>query len=133
MITTKIESHIFLNGERCGLVIMGTEWAYIAFVKNNDSLFIRTCEGKYERCDEATRLTGSVPADSDACFFRVTADTSGQCLFSYSHDNIKFSQLGDPFKAKKGKWIGAKAGLFCVNPNMKESEGYAIYDWFRVE
>ncbi len=132
-VTTKVESHIFLNGERCGLVIMGTEWAYIAFVKSNDSLFIRTCEGKYERCDEATRLTGSEPANSETCFFRVAVDTSGQCLISYSNDAINFRQLGDPFQAKKGKWIGAKVGLFCVNPNIKESEGYAIFDWFRVK
>ena len=37
------------------------------------------------------------------------------CQFSYSEDGINFYQLGKPFKAQPGKWIGAKVGVFCVS------------------
>ncbi len=131
--TTKIESQLILDGERCGLVIMGTEWAYIALVKSNDSLYICTYEGLYERCDKALKKTGFVVAITNTSYLRVSADTEGLCQFSYSNDSNHFENLGTPFKAKKGKWIGAKVGLFCVNPNITESNGYATFNWFRFE
>jgi len=131
--TTQVESSVNLEGERCGLVIMGTEWAYIALVNSNNSLLIRTYRGTYERCNDVTEITGSVAALSNTCYLRVIVDTAGRCLFSYSFDNLVFRDLGDPFMAKKGKWIGAKVGLFCVNPNISESKSYATFDWFRFE
>ncbi len=132
-VTTQIESHLKLDGVRSGLVIMGNEWAYIALVKSNDSLYLQTYEGKYERCDEAISMTGSIPAISNSYFFRVSVDTTGLCQFSYSIDNNNFKNIGTPFHAKEGKWIGAKVGLFCVNPNITESKAYATFDWFRFE
>jgi beta-xylosidase len=132
-VTTKVESYIHQEGERCGLVIMGTDWAYIAMEESMDTLFIRTYKGTYERCDDATEMTGSVPASSNTCQFRVAVDATGMCQFSYSFDAIIFYRLGESFLSKKGKWIGAKVGLFCVNPNITQSNSYATFDWFRFE
>jgi hypothetical protein len=36
-------------------------------------------------------------------------------------------------KATPGVWIGAKVGLFSVNPNIEASDGYTDFDWFRLE
>jgi hypothetical protein len=41
--------------------------------------------------------------------------------------------LGEPFKARPGRWIGAKFGLFAVRPWDSAKAGYADYDWVRVE
>jgi hypothetical protein len=46
---------------------------------------------------------------------------------------LKNLQLGNNFKAKKSMWIGAKVGLFCINPNMRVSNGYADFDWLKME
>jgi hypothetical protein len=37
------------------------------------------------------------------------------------------------FKSVPGLWIGAKVGIFTINPNLRESDGFAEFDWFRVE
>jgi hypothetical protein len=37
------------------------------------------------------------------------------------------------FRAEVGRWIGAKAGLFCTGETMINDSGYADFDWFRVE
>ncbi|MEI6143860.1 MAG: hypothetical protein WCP85_31565 [Mariniphaga sp.] len=37
------------------------------------------------------------------------------------------------FTARQGKWIGAKVGLFCINPLQGGVRGHADVDWFRVE
>jgi len=58
------------------------EWAFIALEKVNDPLYIRTYKGIYERCDDATKRTGSFAASSDSCYFYVTVDTSGSCQLS---------------------------------------------------
>ena len=43
-----------------------------------------------------------------------------------------YVNIGKPFTAVKGTWIGAKVGLFNINPNIKESKGYSDFDWFRI-
>jgi hypothetical protein len=112
---------------------MGITWASISQIKQNDSIFIRTYEGAYDRCDEAGIQTGLVAANLSEYYFRVQVKEGGICQFSYSLDNKNFTDLGKSFKASKGRWIGAKTGIFCINPNMKESNGFATFDWFRVE
>lgn len=131
--TTKVEFHPELNGEQCGLVVMGITWASISLIKQNDSIFIRTYEVAFDRCDEAGIQTGLVIANFPECYLKVQVKEGGMCQFSYSLDNQKFQELGKPSKASKGRWIGAKTGIFCINPNMKESNGFATFDWFRVE
>jgi hypothetical protein len=41
--------------------------------------------------------------------------------------------VGQQFHARKGKWIGAKVGIFAAGKGAASEMGYADYDWFRVE
>jgi beta-xylosidase len=131
--TAKVEFHPELNGEQCGLVVMGERWSYISLFKQNDSLFIRTYEGIFDRCDEAGTQTGLIPVEKSEYYFRIKVNNGGMCQFAYSSDNNIYIDMGKPFKASKGRWIGAKTGLFCINPTMTVSKGFATFDWFRVE
>jgi hypothetical protein len=47
-------------------------------------------------------------------------------------DGINFSQIGEQFIARPGKWIGAKVGIFAVRNGTARESGYADFDWFRV-
>ena len=58
---------------------------------------------------------------------------SFDCIFSYSIDGVEYKQLGEPFAAKKGKWIGAKVGLFALRNGKVYESGYADVDWFRID
>ena len=58
---------------------------------------------------------------------------NAKCTFSYSTDGTNFKQIGDSFAAKKGKWIGAKVGIFAVRKGKTYESGYADFDWFRIE
>ena len=66
-------------------------------------------------------------------YLRVKVTKNAVCNFSYSSDGTLFSPLGQPFAARKGKWIGAKLGLFAVRTGKTRETGYADFDWFRVE
>lgn len=56
----------------------------------------------------------------------------GLCTFSYSIDGQRYQPIGEPFQAVAGVWIGAKVGVFYVNPNITGSGGHADFRWFRV-
>lgn len=130
-VTAQIEFQPELAGEKSGLLIMGEEWAFLAFEKLNNGMRIAMYEAEHNRCDPGTRLIEDVMVQENSAYFRVSVKEGGICTFSYSLDNIEFNGIGKEFLAQPGKWIGAKVGLFCINPNMKESKGYAEFKWFR--
>ena len=131
--TTKISFTPGQIGEKSGLVVMGRQWAFIALAKTQDGLQLGMHKGSYDEGEDKTEQIGSIAVDDKTCFLRVHVEDTGQCIFSYSMDGVDFQQLGDAFPAAAGVWIGAKIGLFCVNPNIADSDGYADCEWFRVE
>ena len=75
---------------------------------------------------------GLFPNYEREIYIRVHVDKGAYCRFSYSLDGKKFTEAGTLFKARQGKWIGAKVGMFSVTPHGKE-RGWLDVDWFRVE
>lgn len=132
-ITARIEFHPDLLGEQAGLLIMGEEWAFLAFEKFGDGNRIAMYEAEHNRCDPGTRLVEEVIATENYAYFSVQVKTGGICSFSFSFNDKDYRSIGKTFQAQPGKWIGAKAGLFCINPNIIGSEGYAEFDWFRFD
>ena len=71
-------------------------------------------------------VTSSLPLDGDGFYtvwLRVNVRKGGMCRFSYSLDSRKFVVLGDDFKMKEGRWIGAKAGFFATAKIRKNDGG----------
>ncbi len=135
--TTKVEFHPEAVGEQCGLVVMGRQWAFVALSKEEDGTRLGMFKGTYDQAEDATREIESVTGPSGPVFLRVeVANPDGnvaECRFSYSPDGQQFHPIGEVFQATPGVWIGAKVGLFCENPNMTPSRGYADFDNFDVE
>jgi len=42
-------------------------------------------------------------------------------------------KIGERINAQEGVWIGAKVGLFSINPNINKSRGHADFENFVVE
>lgn len=132
-VTAKIDFHGESLNEKGGLVVMGETWRFVALVKGENGLSIELGEGEFNQCEDKTIVVESVPLTSGECYLRLEVEEGGVCRFSYSVNGVDFNPIGREGKARKGRWIGAKAGLFCVNPNIRESSGYMDVDWFRVE
>lgn len=71
--------------------------------------------------------------ENSTLYFRVNVSNNAKCTFSYSKDSIRFYEIGKIFTAKKGKWIGAKVGLFTIRQGKTYESGYADFEWFRVQ
>ena len=52
--------------------------------------------------------------------------------FAYSLDGKKFSDCGEQFKMKQGKWIGAKFGYVSAETDPKADRGWLDTDWIRI-
>lgn len=131
--TTKLSFKPRLEGERTGLIIFGTDYAYISLVKKLDGNYIQYAickdadKGKAESVSEAGKINGA------EVFFRVRVNKGALCQFSYSEDGTNFKELGDKLAAKPGRWVGAKMGLFCTRTTKTNDSGFADVDWFKVE
>lgn len=132
-VTTKIKFNPELVGEKSGLVVMGRQWAFLALTKTKEDLQLGMFEGAYFQGCDKTKLIEAVDIKQNDCFLKVTVNDKAVCSFSYSLTGDNYKTIGEEFEAKPGTWIGAKVGLFCINPNIQDSNGYAEFDWFRFE
>ena len=57
-------------------------------------------------------------------YFKVTVTAGGICKFAYSTDGKKYIPLDITFKAREGKWIGAKVGFYSITPATCSDRGW---------
>lgn len=136
--TTKINFHPSQLNDKAGLVINGQKWGYIALYQSKNDVRLGVFKGHYEQYDDATQELSSVKAQQNAqgdyqYYLRVKVDADGKYRFSYSQDGEQFTDMGEQLQATAGVWIGAKVGIFALSPNIQRSQGYADFDWFRMQ
>lgn len=131
--TTKITFEQQLQNERAGLVIMGKQWAYLALEKTKTGTRLGMYEGDYYQGYDKTQLIESIDIEKNTCCLKVTVNENAECTFSYSLTGDNYKPIGRRFTAQPGVWLGAKLGLFAVNPNLKDSNSFADFDWFKIE
>ncbi len=131
--TTKLSFKPRMDEERCGLIILGADYAFLSLVKKPDGNYL-----SFSRCINADK--GSLPTiqdgekiNSSEIYLRVTVTQGAECKFSYSEDGKTFKPCGEALTAKPGRWVGAKLGLFCTSRRKTNDAGFADLDWFRVE
>jgi len=131
--TTKCTFTARTENEEVGMIIMGLDYGYISIKKSETGFVIRqaTCENAEAGNVEIENAKVSVA--NSTLYFRVNVSNNANCIFSYSADGIQYYEIGKLFLAKKGKWIGAKIGLFAIRQGKTYETGYADFDWFRFE
>ncbi len=131
--TVKMTCNLTSDGEKAGLIVMGSDYSYITVNSIGNKLHIATtvCQ---DADSGAIEWEGNpIPIDDGNLYLRVAVERDANCTFSYSTDGQRFSSVGASFTAKSGKWIGAKVGLFCIKRGDRNDEGYATFDYFRIE
>jgi len=121
------------TGERFGLNVMGFDYGTLAVENTEKGLILSQIECLNADKGTAEKVNESVALKDKTVYLRVKIAKGGLCSYSYSSDNKKFSQVGKEFKAKEGRWIGAKVGLYVTRPKWSNDGGYMDVDWFRVD
>lgn len=143
--TAKLKVSAKADGQLSGLIIMGWDYSWIGVEKQEEKFLLKQAvckdaeQGNLEQVSTLAVLepsrkfeAGLFPNYEREIYIRVHVDKGAYCRFSYSLDGKKFTEAGTLFKARQGKWIGAKVGMFSVTPHGKE-RGWVDVDWFRVE
>lgn len=134
-VTTKLRftPNANLSNEKTGLVILGQSYAsiYLRSGKNKTELVYATCAKAADGKPETERVLAEWKPETDL-YLRVKVAKGGQCTFSYSENGTEFKTAGEIFQAEPGRWIGAKAGIFCTRETQTNDSGYADYDWFKL-
>ncbi len=143
--TAKLKVSAKDDGQLSGLIIMGWDYSWIGVEKQGEKFLLKQAvckdaeQGNLEQVSTLAVLepsrkfeAGLFPNYEREIYIRVHVDKRAYCRFSYSLDGKKFTEAGTLFKARQGKWIGAKVGMFSVTPHGKE-RGWVDVDWFRVE
>jgi beta-xylosidase len=131
--SVRIEFQPDSEGDLSGLCIMGETWSTVAVEKKGNEIWVVQYTGTFSQCHDLTKIEEFHIINTTDVTMRIIVNNDASCSFSYSLDGLNFQTIGTIFQAKKGRWIGAKVGLFCLNSNMISSHGFADFDWFRIE
>lgn len=143
--TAKLKVSAKDDGQLSGLIVMGWDYSWIGVEKQGEKFLLKQAickdaeQGNLEQVSTLAVLepgkkfeAGLFPNFEREIYIRVRVGKEAYCRFSYSLDGKKFTEAGTLFKARQGKWIGAKVGMFSVTPHEKE-RGWVDVDWFHVE
>lgn len=121
-VETRLEFAPQQIGEAVGAIVAGEFFAALALEKmaTGNQLVMRV-NGVSQFVQE------NVPA---AIRLRVTVQDGGLCQFSFATAEY-FTAIAQIFQAQKGKWIGAKIGLFSSKPVGCTTSGHVDIDYFR--
>lgn len=122
-VETWVESSGLARGEQAGLIAMGEHHFALAVspVGTDLELHILVDDTPTERALVTAR----------GVRLRLTLTEDGMCRFSFGSREGVLTPLGAPFKMTRGRWIGAKIGLFALAAPGAASSGYADFDYFR--
>ena len=141
------------DDEETGLIITGIDYSYLSVKKTPKGLVISQTKcidaehGKSEQKSFETMVNNATlyfkvsvknidPKSTEYKTYNIAENSeygNALCSFSYSEDGKLYKVIGEPFVAKKGKWVGAKVGIFSVRRGKTYETGYADYDWFRID
>jgi beta-xylosidase len=144
-------------GERSGLVMLGSDYAFIGLEKTEKGVrLVRAERLGADRGQAETILVGLEEAPA-SLVLRLSAEPvvlpepppgftpywpsmlrsrHAKVSFSYSLDGKTFVSVGEPFVSRPGRWVGAQVGLFAQAPagtpaNTATRIGWTDVDWFR--
>ena len=143
-VTTKLRFTSKDNGQFGGLIMMGLDYSALVVRRQGDEfqLVQMTCKaadkGKQQTENVIATLQPTAkdkitykPGIHEDIFLRLTVNDS-KLHFAYSLNGRKFTDCGDEFQMKEGKWIGAKFGFVSAETKPKCDRGWIEADWIRV-
>ena len=131
-VATKMDPRYLKKGEKAGLVMFGLDYAALTVspAKEDYELKLAVCKDAHKGFSEEIEQTVSI--NQGIVYLRITFTRNAACQFLYSIDGRNYSNIGEPFKVREGRWIGAKIGLLAISMQKTGLKGFADLDWFRI-
>lgn len=108
-------------GEEAGLIIAGETHTVLGLLNDGAKNLVVWRDREGRRILSTTEL--------NVIDLRVRVDTGGLCWFAFS-ENGAWIDAPEPFRVRKGKWIGAKVGLYSLKHG-NVAAGHADFGYLR--
>jgi beta-xylosidase len=129
----KMDGSNLKQKEKAGLVILGLDYSSLSISPVEDGYKLNQTICKNASKGYSEEIKYSTLLNSGIVYLRVEYTPDGSCHFAFSLDNKNYTEIGEPFHVREGKWIGAKIGLFATAIKETGIKGYADFDWFRID
>ncbi len=143
--TARLKVSAKSDRQQSGLIVMGWDYARLAVEKQGDDFIIKMieCHDAEQSNPEKSTTVATLPPTRKYeaglnpnyeidIYLRVKVSNGGLCRFSYSTDGRKWHECPGAFKARQGKWIGARIGIFSVQPHDTD-RGWVDIDSFTID
>jgi beta-xylosidase len=143
-VTTKLRFTSKADGQMGGLIMMGHNYQALMLKRQGKEfqLCIVTCNEADKGKPQHEELVATLkPTAEDKIDYKpgIHEDiymqlhvVDSKVRFSYSLDGKRFTECGDVYPMKEGKWIGAKFGYVAVDTNPKTDKGWIDADWIHI-
>lgn len=126
------------SGIRTGLVVFGHSYCSLSLLREETGLRIIFARGRGSKEGSVEEMENIVEIQQscEQVLLKVEVVPEAMCSFSYSLDGVTYKEIGVPFEAVPGGWVGAKLGLFCIDESKKMSgqqNSYADFEYFQVD
>lgn len=109
-------------GEEAGLVIAGETHTVLGFLNDGTKNLVVWRDREGQRILSTTEM--------NVIDLRACVDSRGLCWFAF-FENGAWIDAPEPFRVRKGKWIGAKVGLYSLKRGNDAATGHADFGYFR--
>ena len=153
--TTKLRFTSKADGQMGGLIMMGLDYSALVVkrVGKEFQLVQLTCKAADKGNPQTETVLATLkptaedkidykPGIHEDIYLRLTVSNAeagaphgGKPIvrFAYSQNGKKFTDCGEPFEMRQGKWIGAKFGFVSVETDEKADRGWLDADWIKIE
>jgi len=129
----KVDFKPKFKNEKFGLIVFGSDYAYISVEKKEDGMYIVCKENLKADKGGVEKEVTVFPVKGNIFFLEVKIEKGGVYHFGFSDSEGIFTTIVKSHIAKPGRWVGAKIGMFCSRTNITNDAGYADIDWLRIE
>lgn len=133
----RISAKATSEGVSSGMIVMGWDYCRFGLEKRGDEFVLQLIECNDAEQGGAESITdiaavaptrvynaGLYPNLECDMYLRLTVRKGASCRFSYSIDGKKYIDAPHEFKARAGKWIGAKTGFYSITPAATSEKGW---------
>lgn len=132
------------EGQLGGIIMMGIDYSALVVKRVGEGFVLQqmTCQNADKGHPATVVPLADLPKtgqDDNTYQFAIHEEiylrmrvNKGKVHFAFSRDGKHFMEVGEPFKMREGKWIGAKIGFVAQESQAKSNRGWIDIDWFSI-
>lgn len=142
--TAKLKLVSKAEGQLGGIIMMGIDYSALVVKRVGEGFVLQqmTCQNADKGHPATVVPLADLPKtgqDDNTYQFAIHEEiylrmrvNKGKVHFAFSRDGKHFMEVGEPFKMREGKWIGAKIGFVAQESQAKSNRGWIDIDWFNI-